>query len=311
MIYRPAVVCLGNLTVDDLHLPDGTRQANCIGGDALYAALGARLWEERTAILAPVGYDLPEAVSLALGRAGFSAVALPRRSAPTIRNQVHYKSDGSRHWILETSPESFEDLSVMPLDIPTWALEAQAIMISAMSLDAQEACVEFLRHRSDAMIALDIKEDYIRGNEQRILDLVSKTDIFLPSEEEARQLSGREDWDDVARWFASLGPSVVAIKLADKGSVVFERRKGCVTKVPARRTRVMDPTGAGDAYCGGLVARYLHDLNDLPRAAKAGAVSAAFAVSGYGTEGLLMARRDAADRALNDSEGWLPATGVG
>ncbi len=306
MRRAPQLVCLGNLTIDDLFLPDGTSRAHCVGGDALYAGLGARLWEERTAILAPVGSDLPDAVAAAIERAGFDVHALPRRSGPTIRNQVHYMVDGSRHWVLETSPEFFHELSVMPSDIPKWALEAKAVLVSAMTLEAQEACVEFLRRRSRAIIALDLQEGYILGNERRILDLVAQVDMFLPSEEEARRLAGREDWEDVAKWFASLGASVVAIKFADKGSLVFERRTGSCTRIPARRIQVVDSTGAGDAYCGGFLAHYLQDPKDLPRAARAGAISAAFAVSGYGTEGLLEARRDIARAALDDSRGWLP-----
>ena len=38
------LVVAGNLSLDDVSLPDGSRQKNVIGGDALYGALGARLW---------------------------------------------------------------------------------------------------------------------------------------------------------------------------------------------------------------------------------------------------------------------------
>jgi sugar/nucleoside kinase (ribokinase family) len=300
------LVCFGNLTVDDLYLPDGSSRPDCVGGDALYAALAARLWEERVAMLAPVGSDLPEAVAVAIERAGFDVSALPQRNARTIRNQVHYAADGSRRWVFEFSPENFHELSVAPSDIPEGALRAEAILISAMSLEAQEACVEFLRSRSDALVVLDLQEEYIPGNEERILDLVASVDMFLPSEEEARRLAGREDWDDVARSFASLGPRVVGIKLAEKGSLLYERATDSLTRVPARQAEVVDSTGAGDAFCGGFVATYLQDPVDLARAARAGAVSAAIAVSGYGNDGLLSASPEAALRALNDPHGWLP-----
>ena len=38
------LVVAGNLSLDDVSLPDGSWQENVIGGDALYGALGARLW---------------------------------------------------------------------------------------------------------------------------------------------------------------------------------------------------------------------------------------------------------------------------
>jgi ribokinase len=302
----PRLVCLGNLTVDDLYLPDGSQRPGCIGGDAFYAALAARLWEDRVAMLAPVGSDLPKAAAAAIEESGFEFRALPRRDVPTIRNQVHYAADGGRRWVYEFSDEAVHQLSVAPADIPEWALSADAVLVSAMSLEAQEACIEFLRTASKALLVLDLQEAYIPGNEQRILDLVGKVDVFLPSEEEARRLAHREDWEDLLKWFAGFGPDVVAIKFAEKGSLVYARETDSLFRAPARRTRLVDSTGAGDGYCGGFVAKYLQDPADLPRAARAGAISAAFAVSGYGTEGLLNARRANARRQLDDPEGWLP-----
>jgi ribokinase len=301
----PRLVCFGNLTVDDLYLPDGSQRPGCTGGDAFYAALAARLWEDRVAMLAPVGSDLPEAAAAAIEESGFDFGDLPRRDVPTIRNQVHYAPDGSRRWVFESSEEVFHELSVAPSDIPGWALSADGILISAMSLAAQEACIEFLRTASNALLVLDLQEAYIVGNEQRILDLVGKVDVFLPSEEEARRLAKREDWEELVRWFAGLGPRVVAIKFAEKGSLVYGRETDLLFRAPARRTTLVDSTGAGDGYCGGFVAKYLQDPTDLPRAARAGSISAAFAVSGYGTEGLLNARKADARRQLDDPEGWL------
>lgn len=257
-------------------------------------------------MLAPVGADLPESVMDAMEQAGVDVAAMPRRPGPTIRNQVHYSLDGSRRWVLETTQALFHELSVTPSDIPEAALHAEAILLSAMSLEAQEACVRFLGSRSDALLALDLQEDYIRGNEQRILDLVAQVDLFLPSEEEARRLARREDWDDLARWFGWLGPSVVAIKFAERGSLIYSRPSDSLVRAPARRALVVDSTGAGDAYCGGFLAMYLRDPLDVARAARAGAVSAAFAVSGYGTDGLLAAEKDVAWCQLDDEAGWLP-----
>jgi sugar/nucleoside kinase (ribokinase family) len=307
----PRLVCFGNLTVDDLYLPDGTIRRGCVGGDALYAALGARLWEERTAMLAPIGADLPKSVTYAMEQAGVAVAAMPRRAGTTIRNQVHYALDGTRRWVLETTQDLFHELSVAPSDIPEAALHAEAILLSAMSLEAQEACVGFLRSRSDALLALDLQEDYIWGNEQRILDLVAAVDLFLPSEEEARRVAKREDWEELARWFGSLGPSVVAIKFAERGSLIYSRADDSLVQAPARRALVVDSTGAGDAYCGGFLAMYLRDPLDLGRAARAGAVSAAFAVSGYGTDGLLAADKDVARRQLEDEAGWLAIASLG
>lgn len=303
----PSLLCLGNLTIDDLYLPDGSMRSDCVGGDALYAGLAGRLWEPRTSILAPIGLDLPESVALTIESTGFDLAAMPRRAAPSIRNQIHYQTDGSRRWVLETTAEQFHELSVVPADLPDWALQSKVVLISAMSLDAQEACVRFLRGNTDAVIALDLQEDYIRGNEDRILELVGLVDLFLPSEEEVRRLTGRNDYEAIAVWLASLGPRLVAMKFSEKGSLIYDRHADALVRVPAREVMVVDPTGAGDAYCGGFLATYLQNPTDLRQAGKAGAISAAFAISGYGNEGLLAADPAKGMAQLNASSGWLPS----
>jgi ribokinase len=258
-------------------------------------------------MVAPVGSDAPSSVLEVLEQSGFDIAVLPRRDAPTIRNEVYYGDDGSRRWVLLTSPELFHELSVVPEDLPAWASGAECVLISAMSLASQEQCVRFFRERSTSRIALDLQEDYIGGNEQRILQLLSLVDVFLPSEEEVRRLTGGGNLIEILRWFASLGPRLVGVKLAERGSLLYEHGRGKLVHVPARRTEVVDPTGAGDAYCGGFLAAYLQDETDLERAGRAGAISAAFAVSGYGVEGLVGATRAEASRQLHDPTGWLSA----
>lgn len=305
MSHSPRVLCIGNLTVDDLFLPSGEKRPSCIGGDALYAALAARLWENRVAMIAPVGHDLPIEVARAIDRAGFSVESLPRREAPTIRNEVYYAADGSRRWFMKTSEEVLHELSVRPDDIPDWALEAEVVLISAMSLESQEACLDFLRRHSSAAIALDLREDYIHGNEDRILNMVRHVHLFLPSEEEARCLTPGHDWTSTLEAFAALGPEVVAVKMAERGSLVY-RRADSLVRVPARAVQLVDPTGAGDAYCGGFAATWIRDRVDVARAGRAGAVSAAIAVSGYGNEALLEADPGNARAMLQSATGWRP-----
>ena len=55
----PRLLCFGNLTIDEVVVPDGRVQANCTGGDCFYAAVAARLFEPAVEMVAPVGTDLP------------------------------------------------------------------------------------------------------------------------------------------------------------------------------------------------------------------------------------------------------------
>ncbi len=82
-VFTGSLVCAGNLVVDDIVLPDGTRRDCQAGGAVLYAALGAALWGAPVVLVAPVGDDYPNATLSALeawGPEGLLA-ATPERAA--------------------------------------------------------------------------------------------------------------------------------------------------------------------------------------------------------------------------------------
>jgi sugar/nucleoside kinase (ribokinase family) len=298
---RPDLVCLGNFTIDDVVLPDGAERLNCTGGDALYATLAARLWNSRCELVAPVGNDLnPEIVSR-IALAGLGLEGMPTRPLPTLHNRVTYQDTGEREWTLYASDSAFDILSPLPSDIPSAYRKAQAFLILAMTLPAQQRLVADLK-ASGAVVALDPQEDYIAGAEAEILRMISDVDIFMPSQVEVRRLTGSSDWTRAARYFAEAGPKIVAIKLGADGSLIHDARVGSIVHVPAYpMTSVVDTTGAGDSYCGAFMAAYLDAPHDLIGAARVGAVAASFTISGYGVDPLFEATSEQLKRRL---ENW-------
>ena len=110
-----------------------------------------------------------------------------------------------------------------------------------MTLAVQEDFLEFLRERSSATLILDLQEDHISGNEDRILALLSLTNISMPSADEVRRLLGTDNWMEAARLFASLGPFLVVIKLGNKGCLLYDSKRDR----PFSVKNVLDTTGAG------------------------------------------------------------------
>jgi sugar/nucleoside kinase (ribokinase family) len=80
-------------------------------------------------------------------------------------------------------------------------------------------------------------------------------DYFLPSYEEAVQLSGLEDPERIARFFLDRGVrKAVAVKLGKDGCLVADRA-GLVARIPTYASaKVVETTGAGDAFCAGFTA---------------------------------------------------------
>ncbi|HTI33685.1 MAG TPA: carbohydrate kinase family protein [Miltoncostaea sp.] len=290
----PALLCIGNVTIDEAVQPDGT-SAVAPGGDALFAALAARLHMDRVGWLAPVGDDLPEEVLDELAAVGLSAAGLVRRDVPTIRNVVTYGTDGSRRWELVHGDAHFEVMSVHPADVPPGLLEADGILVSGMAPEAQAALTPWLRTRTGAAIYLDLQEDGIAGHEDAWRGVIAASDVFLPSEVEAVALAGTDDLEAAMRTFRDLGPRVVVVKRAERGCLVLSAGEDEVVEVPADPVRPLDSTGAGDAFCGAFAAADLLGADPL-EAARAGAAAARVAIGANGYRALLDAAAAVAAR---------------
>jgi ribokinase len=132
-------------------------------------------------------------------------------------------------------------------------------------------------------------------------------DVFLPSEQEVRSLLGAVGLWEAATLFGEAGPEVVVIKVGGKGSLVYDRHSQRRWRVPAYPVDVVDVTGAGDAYCGGLMVGY-EETHDPLLAACYGAVSASFVLQGFGAlHGVRYSRAHAEQRLADLKDRVQPA----
>ena len=125
-----------------------------------------------------------------------------------------------------------------------------------MPLTVQSSLVRHLS-ASGTLVSLDPHDEYIQGAEETLFDLLALVDVFLPSRHEAALLFGRDAPEEAARAFAARGPKAVAIKLGAEGSLVCGGLGQTEPMyVPAVPVEAVDPTGAGDAYCGAFAVTY-------------------------------------------------------
>lgn len=114
---------------------------------------------------------------------------------------------------------------------------------------------------------------------QTFLDTIAGTDVLLPNRAEAEALTGEDDPRLAAEALLEIVPAVV-ITLGGEGVFVAERGERGV-HLPAPRVRVVDPTGAGDAFAAGFLAAR-HDGADVTVAARRAIVVAAGALGRAG-----------------------------
>lgn len=294
------LVCLGNLTVDDIVLPNGETHMASFGGDAVYAAQAASFWSDNVEFVAPIGNDFPAQHLDALEAAGWDLRGLPRRDLPSIRNWVVYEFDGRRTWITRSDPDDFDALSPTVADIPPAYLSARAFLVLAMELGVTEELVKNLKEHP-GWLALDPQEDYAMAHPERVLDLVPHLDIFLPSREEVHYLLGHSDYEQAAKDLVARGCRIVAIKLGAEGALVYDGDEDRFWRIPTYPAAVVDTTGAGDSFCGGFMSSFVN-RGDLEWAGLCGAVSASFAIEGHGLSRMLRTSRHEAQQRLAEME---------
>ncbi|MGA0569552.1 sugar kinase [Variovorax sp. VNK109] len=112
-----------------------------------------------------------------------------------------------------------------------------------------------------------------------IAQAVALCDIFLPSLEDMTVLTGLSDADAIVDWGHAHGARIVALKLGAQGALVSD---GTVReKMAAHPVQLVDATGAGDCFCGTLLAGIAQGRSLIDAAQRANA-AAALAVQGYG-----------------------------
>lgn len=260
----------------------------------MYAGLGMAVWRERAVIVAPVGTDYPIEPFRKL-------VDLSRcPSVPkTLRSWGLYEEDGSRHFIFRNETRNWEDFCP-PTESVLSGYQAGA-HVAPMPRDIALSIVQELRKTGTSMIAVDLDErDLHDVNLEKVAELLRSCDLFLPSKQEASAIFPKSQPVEALRRLREFGPDVALIVVKCGADGVIGHAAGApeFIQVPSVPIDLVDATGGGDSFCGGLLAGFMQTQN-AAHALLCGVVSASFCVEGLGLEGLLAATEERASSRLD------------
>jgi ribokinase len=105
-------------------------------------------------------------------------------------------------------------------------------------------------------------------------DMLRMVDFFLPNENEAQLLTGRNEPEDVLHAFSALGLGCTVIKLGPRGAMTLQKNRIFTATPPD--VHVIDTTGAGDAFDAGFIDAWLAGIDieeQLRRACICGSLS--------------------------------------
>lgn len=326
-MIHPNHVIAGQLRREYLLPPEGRPLLDVPGGNLLYAAAGARLWSDKIGLLSRAGEDYPQEWLKKFTKLGFDTKGIrtltggldlrsfraymdaytPQTSNPVahfarlgmpfpkslLGYQPHSEGQDSRSRSNTDSPRI--------TDIPKTYLDAKAVHICPTDYVSHTQLLPAFRQAGVLTTSLDPSPGYmLPAFMEDVRSLVHGLTAFMPSEEEIRALfwgRTRDLWEMVEA-IGSWGVEFVIVKRGGLGQMIFDSTNRRRFEVPAYPGRVVDPTGGGDAFCGGFIVGYAESYDPV-RAALFGNVSASLTLEGSGAfyaldalPGLAQARLD-------------------
>jgi sugar/nucleoside kinase (ribokinase family) len=295
------LVVLGNLMVDDVVFPDGKTRMAEPGGAAIYAALGARLFDLDVGCCSIVGSDYPDWALEGMAARGVDLAGIRPLGRPGIRIWLLYE-ERLRQFVHRLERPEHREVSPTSEGIPPSWRGARAFHISPMPFDTQKELVDVLSRIPGAFVSLDpllpLKQD--TWDEWR--DVVAKVDAFFVSEDEMRGDHDGGDHLKTLRRLAGGRVRYVAFKRSLRGGILFDAAEDRVVQWEPRASVVVDPTGAGDAFAMGTLAGLLRG-ESAERALRRGLVATSFVLEDWGPRALIEATPGAAEARLRE---WFP-----
>jgi sugar/nucleoside kinase (ribokinase family) len=213
---------------------------------------------------------------------GMDTVLIADPDAPTGSIVVMLDADGNRTMYTDRGANQRLTTADVPLSLLD---DVDALHVNGYALFADEprfavvALIDEARRRGIEVTADPSSSAYLEElGASTFLACTRGASVCLPNLDEGRVLSGKSEARDVLAGLRVHYP-VVALKLGSGGVLVSEG--GGTELIAPASSSVVDPTGAGDAFCAGFLGSWLsgHSATD---AATAGSVLAAHAVATYG-----------------------------
>ena len=308
----PRNILAGQLRRDFVVLPNGETCLDVPGGNLLYAAAGLAVWESSPppGLVARVGNDYPQDWLDEFSRRGFDVRGINVLDQPVdLRSFYAYRDPAQRveedpmgyfsalgqpfpKALLGYQPESTDpdsrsrlsSTSLRHVDFVPEYLEATAAHICPLDYLTHSLLPAILRQAGFTLITLDPPTGYMHPSfRDDVASIITGLNAFLPSEEEARSLfHGRStDLWEMAETLASYGCEIIVIKRGVRGQLLYDSTTRKHWEIPAYHVQSVDPTGVGDAFCGGFLAGFRRTFDPV-QAAVHGNISASLVMEGQG-----------------------------
>ena len=278
-----SLVAVGSVAFDSVETPFGSRE-RMLGGSAVHFSLAASFFTD-VRVVGVVGGVFRAGELAVVGRRGVAAGDLERvAGGPPVVWRGRYGFDLNTAHTLDTQLNVFGDFR--PALSPD-SRSARVLFLGNIQPDLQR---EVRAQCGEAVFsALDSMNLWIDVARDSLVEAIRGVDCVILNDAEARMLTGEANLARAARAIRELGPRLVVAKQGEYGAALYSD-EGFFALPGYPLETVVDPTGAGATFAGGLLG-YLaaHAGEPQPaglfsRALAYGTVLASFNVEEFGTE---------------------------
>ena len=273
------ILAVGSIAYDTIKTPHGNRDA-MLGGSSTFFSIAASLFT-KVSLIGVVGNDFQQESWQLFKKYNIDKSSIEKVKGKTFRWGGQYNSDYTNRETLFTELGVFENFK------PKINTQYKNPIIYLGNIQPELQFDVINKIKNPYLIAADTMNLWIDLFPNQVWKLVSKVNIFLINDEEARQLTGEHDLIKISKLFLNKGPKIVVIKKGGEGSLLADNNNIVHIGV-SPNVKVVDPTGAGDSFAGGMIG-YIsnYGLNNTIKAVQYGTAIASYTVSGFGTEKII------------------------
>jgi sugar/nucleoside kinase (ribokinase family) len=289
---KMSVLIVGSTALDSIKTPKA-ENPRLLGGSASHAAIAASFFAP-VRMVGVVGEDFPKAYLRLYKKHKIDLAGLQIAPGKTFHWSGQYEVNMNNRRTLATELGVFETFSP---NLPESYKDSPFVLLANIAPALQHHVLDQMRRPK--LVVADTMDLWLNIAMPDLLKLLPRVDGFVLNESEARQLTKEDNLFDAAKKIQRLGPKFVIVKKGEHGAILSSRR-GLFLAPAFPLPQVVDPTGAGDSFVGGMMG-YLAAAkgpieNNLRRAMIYGSIVASYCCEGFGVTATTRATRSGIEK---------------
>lgn len=276
----------GNIMSDQIRYEDGTVSEWHIGGPALYALSGMRIWTKECELVSQVGEDYRETYGKWLDDNGLSHDSLRVEMEECTKIYLNYRRNTNAYtYEVGRSIEYLGYLKTHAKDIEE-AMTSDVRGIYMANHTDKTVWKNLLKVKEEygfaMMWELEYNDLYTREEKLERLNLILPyVEMWSLNEEEAKDLFGMESEEGLIRHLQTLPVEMTFYRVGARGSFVITGERVIFAPSIIPQTTAVDPTGCGNCSTGAAMIGWL-ETHDAEMTAWMANIAAGFNAQQYG-----------------------------